>query len=304
MVEADATHPDKGAVDFSAGAPEAEAGRVGQAEFRPGTRLGFAVVSSIVTRRGRCVLYRAIDSRSGEDLVVKALHPFPLGSDKDRARFDREARLASSLSHPNLLRASSRGEHEGSTYFSSRYLARQTLARALFETAGPVDFDRARRWLRQLCDALQYLHTRTIIHRELSPSAVLLGQGPLGPSVRLTDFGLTFDSNTRQRDRRPTEVVESGYMAPELLRGEAPGPKADVYSMGRIAEATLLSRRSPGEHRRTPHPTTQGPADAPRRSPTTRLPASMVEMVERMLSAEAADRPPLASFAAAMTAMG
>jgi len=105
------------------------------------------------------------------------------------SEFQREATILAHLDHPGLIRASDFFEEKGQCYIVMDYVAGPTLYEILEQTVGPLPVDTVLEWADQLCDGLEYLHSRTppILHRDLKPGNILLDD--LG-RVRLVDFGI------------------------------------------------------------------------------------------------------------------
>ena len=193
--------------------------------------LGSYQLLSEIARGGMGVVYRA-QSAAGERVAIKVL----LEQDPDSlARFEREATLAMSLEHPNVVRIREQGVSRGRPYLVMDFVAGEELAERL-ERDGPLPEFEARRVFLELADALQAAHSLGIVHRDLKPQNVLLD----GPDVYLTDFGLARAG--------PSDLTATGeilgtpsYMAPEQASGErgALSPATDVYGLGATLYAAL-----------------------------------------------------------------
>jgi len=186
--------------------------------------IGHYTIQDEIARGGMGVVYRALDP-SGRVFALKVL----LDRDPDLAeRFKREAKLASELVHPNVVRVHAYGVTQGRLYLVMEYVEGEDLmARVLRD--GPLPEVEARRLFGLLGEGLQAAHSRGIVHRDLKPQNVLLR----GAEVYLADFGLA-RRGTSALTATGELVGTPAYMAPEQATGErdATGPAADVYGFG------------------------------------------------------------------------
>jgi len=164
------------------------------------------------------------------------------------ARFEREVRLSSSLSHPNTITIFDFGRAAKDTfYYAMEYLEGMDLERFV-ERFGPIPASRVLFLLLQVTGPLAEAHDRAIVHRDLKPSNIFLTmRGGLYDFVKVLDFGL---AKRIQGADTPTELTEAGvvfgtprYLAPETVYGTAGvGPRADIYAFGAVAYWMLTGR--------------------------------------------------------------
>jgi eukaryotic-like serine/threonine-protein kinase len=181
---------------------------------------------------------------------VVALKRLKIQSQRDETleRFDREARLASQLSHPNIITVLDHGRApDGSFYYAMEFINGLTLTQWV-EQHGPLPPARALRILRQICAAVGAMHARQLLHRDIKPDNVIAyaahGDCDL---VKLLDFGLIRDlENKASRDltREARVLGTPAFMAPErLLDPRCVDPRTDLYGIGCIAFYLLTGRR-------------------------------------------------------------
>ena len=149
-------------------------------------------------------------------------------------RFQREARTAASIDHPNICAVHDFGEVDGLHYLVMPFIEGRPLSE-LIDEDNPWPPARAAALVRQLALAMEVLHQRGLIHRDLKPSNVLLR--PNGEPV-LMDFGLarSYTEQTRRLTQTGAALGTPAYMAPEQILGDAKviGPATDIYEMGVI----------------------------------------------------------------------
>ncbi|MBA3820538.1 MAG: serine/threonine protein kinase [Deltaproteobacteria bacterium] len=176
-------------------------------------------------------VYRARHLQLGKAFALKLISPAYALDGAVRARFNQEAKLASEISHPNLVSVVDFGEDaEFGAYMVMELIEGEPLVR---EGAGPMEVRRAINVLIQIADALDHIHRRGIVHGDVKADNVMLSTEADGarhrPLARLLDFGLA---------RRPGDEEEgfvSGsphYLAPERAAGGPPSVPADIYALG------------------------------------------------------------------------
>lgn len=190
-------------------------------------------------------VYRAVDVQLGRTVAVKVMHGGlgPL-SGPERAR--NEMRLLASVSHPSLVKLlDGHVTSDGTSYLVMEFVSGETLADRLGR--GPLSTAEARHLAVQLATALQVVHRARVVHRDVKPSNILLGDvtapGRL-PQVKLADFGVARLIDSDALTATGTVVGTAAYLAPEQVRGEAAGPPADVYALGLLLLEALTGKRA------------------------------------------------------------
>ena len=180
-------------------------------------------------------------------VAVKLLRPEFAADEVARARFEREARSAASLSHPNVVEVHRVSKIDAGPYIVMEYVDGQNLADAL--AAGTVSRDMAMEVLKGVASALRSAHEKGIVHRDVRPANVVWDSA--GKRPVLTDFGiagvLESGSGVTTKLTRAGQVLgDPAFTSPELLLGEPLSGATDVYSLGVMAYH-LLAGRGPFE---------------------------------------------------------
>ncbi len=209
------------------------------AELRPGTKIGPYEIAAPVAAGGMGEVYRASDPRFGRDVAIKFL-PATFARDPDRvSRFEREARAAGSLNHPNILTVHDFGWQNGAPYLVAELLEGGTLRERL--RRGPIEPGEALAFAIQVARGLAAAHAKGIVHRDLKPDNLFVS--PEG-AVKVLDFGLAkLPQPSGSRSEPGMLLGTMGYMSPEQIRGEPAGPSSDVFSLGVILYEMLAGRR-------------------------------------------------------------
>ena len=195
------------------------------------------------------VVYRAQHVKLARQFAIKMLHPSLLTNAKLRRRFEREAELAATLRHPNVVGVVDVGEtSHGLLYIVMEYADGQPLSAMIGES--PLPARRVIEFARHLCDGLQHAHEAGLIHRDFKPDNVIVETDRSGVErLRIVDFGIALlrDDAPNQRERLTTAGVVLGtphYMAPEHAIGEAVDHRIDLFALGVIC-FEMLSGKMP-----------------------------------------------------------
>jgi len=216
-----------------------------------GTRLGPYEVLGPLGAGGMGEVYRARDSRLEREVALKVL-PAEVASDADRLkRFEREARAASALSHPNIVTIYDIGTTDGTSWIAMERVEGSTLRQIMAPRALPV-----RKLLAiasQIADGLSKAHEAGIVHRDLKPENVMVTKDGI---VKILDFGLAklFEvdgalpggtQGTTQTRTHPGILMGTvGYMSPEQASGEVVDFRSDQFSFGSIAYEMATGKRA------------------------------------------------------------
>src|SRR4051812_8180362 len=193
---------------------------------------------------GTAIVHRAEDLALGREVVLKFLPP-EFSSDYGRiARFQHEARTASSLNHPNICTIYEIAEHEGQHFLAMEYLDGEVLSRTI--GGRPVPIDRLVELAIPIADALDAAHAEGIVHRDIKPANVFVTKRE---QVKLLDFGLAMlipRGAARGGMPNPGGTLTGGtvpYMSPEQVRGEELDSRSDLFSLGVVLYEMATGRR-------------------------------------------------------------
>ena len=184
---------------------------------------------------GSASVWRALDESTGEIVAVKRLHPHLIDDEVARTRLEREAAALRSLHHPNVVGVRTLVDDPAEPAFVMDFVPGRTLAERL-TADGPLIERDALAVAASVADALAAAHARSIVHRDVKPANVLLGDDG---RIRLADFGIAADGEDPAALTDADGVVGTlRYLAPERLTGSAATVASDVWALGALlAEA-------------------------------------------------------------------
>jgi serine/threonine-protein kinase len=261
------------------------------------------VVGSLVLNRflierrigsgGFGVVYEAWDGRLERSVAVKAIE----SRGEARRRVLREAQAAARLNHPGIVTLYEMGEEDGNALLVTELVEGDTLAKLSREGAlsdreiGEIGAD--------LCEALDHAHSRGVVHRDVKPQNVLIGEDG-EPRAKLMDFGIARLADGAALTAPGDVVGTLAYMSPEQAEGTAAGPEADVYSL-----ALVLYECWGGENpnrRATPAATARaiGARPRPLRRLRPDLPRELSETIDACLQRRPPRRPSLEQLGTAI----
>jgi serine/threonine-protein kinase len=184
-------------------------------------------------RGAMSAVWLAEDSELGRRVAVKLLSPTA-----DRARFEREARAAASLSHPNLCSLYDYGEADGKPYMVLEYLPNGSLEERL-QGREPLADGETTRIAAEMAAGLAHAHGRGLVHRDLKPANVLFDSEG---RAKIADFGIARMGGSGTLTAAGTVLGTASYISPEQAGGLPAGPASDVYSFGVILFRMLTGR--------------------------------------------------------------
>jgi len=191
---------------------------------------------------GMATVYLARDPKLERTVAVKLLADNFSEDDDARRRFEREARLAAKLDHPNVVRVFDVGEDGGRPFIVMEHVDGGTLADLTKRRRLPRE--RALGLLGQACAGLGHAHREGLVHRDVKPSNLLISQGD--GRLKIADFGIARAADEAGITRTGFVLGTQPYMAPEQLAGGKLTAATDVYALG-VLGRELLGKRLPAD---------------------------------------------------------
>jgi serine/threonine protein kinase len=216
-------------------------------------------LDAVIGRGGMAIVWRATDLQLERDVAIKVISDVLAGDPSFVARFEREARLAAALNHPNLVKVFDFSVDADRPFLIMEYVAGGTLAERRGQS---LDLDAL---ARDLLDAVAHIHAAGILHRDIKPANVLLD---LGEAPRLTDFGIARGEETSGLTQPGQVLGTLRYIAPEVAAGEPATVRSDLFGLGvLLGEVTgprsqALDRLLPRLAARDPHERPASAAEA------------------------------------------
>ncbi len=237
-----------------------------QQEARSPETLGQFELVKRIGSGGMGVVYLAQDKKLGRLVALKVLRRSFTGSDRAKARFEREAKAVARLRHPHIVQIYQTGQSDGVDWIAMEFVPGQGLDEILAQAAqGHVDLPLPRilGWIRDIAYALEAAHTEGIVHRDIKPSNIRIT--PDGGAT-LLDFGLASDMDAHALTRTGSFQGSPYYASPEQIESKKGkvGPWSDLYSLG-ITLYEAAAGKVPFEGRTTEQVFHQVLSGAPRR---------------------------------------
>src|SRR3954452_2958751 len=186
---------------------------------------------------GMATVYLAEDERLGRKVAVKRLHT---DSPEDAAqRFEREAKVGASLSHPNLVTVFDTVADDEGVLIVMEYVEGENLAELMSRERVPAE--QAVSILRQVAGALDHAHQAGVVHRDVKPANILIS--PDG-KAKVVDLGIATASERTQITQAGTVLGTPSYMAPEQLEGGNITKAVDIYALGAVAYELLCGKKA------------------------------------------------------------
>lgn len=231
--------------------PDEDASPPADEHVEPPRQFGEYEVLEHVGRGGMGIVYKARDRRLDRVVALKILKAGTTRSENQLERFQREAKAAARLDHPNIVPCYEFGEFQGWHYLTMAFVNGHSLQHQL--QSGPMKPREAALMVQALASAVSHAHKQGVIHRDIKPGNVLLGDDG---RPRLTDFGIAKIIDSTNPPIAPSQLTmvgqalgTPGYMAPEQSAGRRweVGPAVDIYALGGLLVAALTGQSASGD---------------------------------------------------------
>ena len=266
-------------------------------------------IEGFLGQGGMGAVYRATHVMLGKPVALKLIRPEIVTSPEVVRRFQREARAASLLSHPNIVTIYDLGQAEDGTLYLAMELCAGMSLKDLIVAEGPLDPHRAARLCRAIAGALALAHKHRIVHRDLKPQNVMVARTAEGHETpKLLDFGIAKAVETDGATLTSTGMVlgTPRYLSPEQAKSLSVDGRSDLYSLGIIFYEMLVGH-VPFDDPSVPSLLVKHMAEPPRPPSELRpeVPAAIESIVLRLLEKDPARRFQSAEdLSAALAAIG
>ena len=221
-----------------------------------GTKIGPYEIQSPLGAGGMGEVYRARDTRLEPTVAIKILASHLSPDSQAKQRFEREARVISSLNHPNIYHLYDIGKQDGVDFLVMEFLEGETLGDRLKK--GPLPWQPMLKYALEICEGLEKAHRSGVVHRDLKPANIMLTKA----GAKLMDFGLAkaveqvnspssaltatmAAANASQPLTAQGMVVGTfQYISPEQLEGKEADPRSDVFALGAVLYEMATGKRA------------------------------------------------------------
>lgn len=207
----------------------------GAGDLPEGLRLnGRYEVMAPISAGAMGAVYRAVDADTEVDVAVKRLMDL-----RHAARFEIEARLLAQLRHPRVVRVVDYFQEDTGQYLVMSLVNGRDLGSLLKQQpSGRLPVDEAIEYVRQACEAVQYVHEQQIVHRDVKPQNLIVGDD----GVVLVDFGIATEVEDDTDDPGTIGIGTPKFMAPEVFAGGVVSPRSDVFGLAATLWTLLVGK--------------------------------------------------------------
>ncbi|HUA02296.1 MAG TPA: serine/threonine-protein kinase [Solirubrobacteraceae bacterium] len=210
---------------------------------RIGSQIGEYSVDDLLGEGGMGKVYTATGPDGGR-VALKLVKDDYARDETFRRRFYREARIAQTVQHPNVVPVLDTGEHEGLPYMAQRFIEGDQEGRSLslddkLKRDGQLDVQTAVQVCTDVAAGLEALWAAGMVHRDVKPANILLDESG---RAYITDFGLAKDTQGSLLTLPGQALGSMDYMAPEQIRGEQVGAATDIYALGCVMYECMCGR--------------------------------------------------------------
>jgi len=193
-----------------------------------GSVIGDYKIQRKVGAGGMGVVYQGLHVRLEQRVAIKDLAPELASNQEMRRRFIREARIQAQLNHPHVVNVHNLLEHQGHLLLVMEFVEGKTLDK-LIQEQGALPYEKAVNICRQVLEALSFMHSKGVIHRDLKPGNIMITEEG---RVKVTDFGIAKATKEEGHTRAGVRLGTLWYMSPEQVKGKPVDARSDLYAMG------------------------------------------------------------------------
>ena len=207
----------------------------------PGDRLDQYRIESVVARSGMASIFRATDMRSGRPVAIKVPHPEMESDPVLFDRFRREEQIGVKLDHPGVMKVWA-GEDRSQVYMVMEWVEGRLLRQVLAEQA-KLSIRRAVKITIAICDALEYIHSHGVVHRDLKPEDIMIDAED---RIKIIDFGIAGQAGSRRLTfAKLSQVMGTPeYISPEQVKGKRGDGRSDIFALG-VMFYEMLTGKTP-----------------------------------------------------------
>lgn len=196
-----------------------------------GRRLGNYKIDSLIDQGGMGSVYEGVHMLLGRRAAIKQLNPILEQKEGVKERFKNEAMILSKLKHPHIVSIYDYIECDEGTFIVMELIKGTALDVYLKNESGPIPEPRAVRYISQMLDAIGYMHSKNIIHRDIKPGNFII---TADDEIKILDFGIAqlIGETPKHLTQPGTKVGTALYMSPQQVKGQPLDRRTDIYSLG------------------------------------------------------------------------